>query len=106
MIVFASDCLVKASPRKVRNGNEAVRLAEQMTTILLKPGQTPVSAVDRATMLDTLAAAYAEAGRFDDAIAASRRSLEAAAATENTELIQELTQRFDLYTRHQPYRFE
>jgi Flp pilus assembly protein TadD len=53
-----------------RDGAEAIRLAE----LACKGTQ-----YSDANFLDTLAAAYAEAGRFDDAVATSKRALELAA---------------------------
>ena len=72
----------------VRNGVEAVRLAE---------------AACRATQfreprfLDTLAAAYAAAGRFDDAIRTLRQIIPHAEATGNQTLLAGLNRRLALY---------
>ncbi|HEV2352022.1 MAG TPA: tetratricopeptide repeat protein [Terriglobia bacterium] len=54
----------------VRNGNEAVELAERAAKI--SGGKDPV-------VLDTLAAAYAEAGRFPEAVETARQALALAA---------------------------
>lgn len=62
--------LLATSPYKsLRNGAEAVRLAELASKIT--GGEDPLS-------LATLAAAYAEAGRFDDAIVVAQRARELA----------------------------
>jgi tetratricopeptide (TPR) repeat protein len=55
-----------------RRGAEAVRLAEKASS--LSNHQDP-------TLLDTLAAAYAEAGRFPDAVATSEKALDLARQT-------------------------
>lgn len=88
--------LLATSPDpQVRSGQRAVELARQ--------------ALDRAgsetpELLDTLAAAYAEAGLFDDAIDTAQRALQLARATPGREaLAAEIEQRLDLYRRHQPY---
>lgn len=53
--------------------------------------------------LDTLAATYAELGRFDEAIATLRRAITQAAKTQ-PDLMGPLRQRLDLYEHHRPYR--
>lgn len=56
--------------------------------------------------LDTLAAAYAEAGRFDEAIEAQAAAIEAArkGPSRRPELEKELTGRLTLYRARKPYR--
>ncbi len=76
-----------------RDGAEAVRLAERACA-LTENGD--------ANALDTLAAAYAEAGRFADAIRTGRQALEAADA--GSELAAEIARRMALYEKTQPYR--
>ena len=61
----------------LRNGAKAVELAEQARQ--LTEGGNPM-------VLHTLAAAYAEAGRYADATTTARRALEAAAAQKNDDL--------------------
>jgi hypothetical protein len=85
--------LATAPDGQTRNGALAVRLAEQTCE---------ATDYQRAEYLDTLAAAYAEAGRFDDAVGAARKaqmsvpeaSAEAAA----------IRARLEGYLRHQPFR--
>ena len=77
-----------------RNGALAVKLAEdacQRTRY-----QEPKTFV-------TLAAAYAEAGRFDDAIAAARKASALASQSGNKELLQVNQYLLGLYQQHQPY---
>ncbi|MBL9122318.1 MAG: hypothetical protein JNG90_01710, partial [Planctomycetaceae bacterium] len=56
-----------------------------------------------AALLDTVAAAYAEAGRFDDALAVVRRAIDLARAADHAELIGILTPRIERYQARQPY---
>ena len=52
--------------------------------------------------LDTLAAAYAEVGRFADAVATARRALRA--ADPKSQLAGEVRERLALYEAQQPFR--
>jgi tetratricopeptide (TPR) repeat protein len=63
--------LACASEAEVREGAEAVRLAEKACAMTNH---------QQADMLTTLAAAYAEAGRFEDAIATAQRARDLAAS--------------------------
>jgi Flp pilus assembly protein TadD len=58
----------------------------------------------RAPLLDALAAAYASAGRFDDAVATARRALTLAESARQTALATALAQRLRLYQDHRPFR--
>lgn len=79
----------------VRDGAEAVRLAE-----------TACGATGRqvAPYLGTLAAAYAEAGRFDDAVAATEEAQRVARGAGQAALAQHLADRQAQYRQRQPYR--
>ncbi len=80
----------------LRRSAEALMLAEQ--TVRLVGAEHP-------EVLDTLAAAYASAGRFDDAIATARKAAAAARATpgyESTALA--IDARVSLYLVFKPYR--
>ena len=77
-----------------RDGAEAVRLAEE--------ANATQGGADAST-LDTLAAAYAEAGRFDDAAAAAGRARETAVQHGESALAARITERLKLYQAHQPY---
>ena len=76
---------------RLRDGAEAMRLAERACTAERTPD-----------CLDTLAAAYAEAGRFADALDAVRAALEDADTSE--EFRDELRERQALYESGKPYR--
>jgi tetratricopeptide (TPR) repeat protein/mono/diheme cytochrome c family protein len=74
----------------MRDGSEAVRLAERAA------GLTNRKSV---RALEALAAAYAAADRFDDAIAAGRAAIGLAEAAGNSALASELRERLALYKR-------
>jgi len=79
----------------LRNGSEAVDLAERASR--LTGGQQP-------TILDTLAAAYAESGRFPEAIDTARRALDIASRQNDRELAAGLKTRIALYEAKTPFR--
>ncbi|MFL5244542.1 MAG: tetratricopeptide repeat protein [Gemmataceae bacterium] len=58
----------------------------------------------RAEFLDTLAAAQAEAGRFDEAVATAKKALALASPALGSERIAAMQSRLRLYEAHQPYR--
>jgi tetratricopeptide (TPR) repeat protein len=79
----------------IRNGSEALALAVRAVQL---------SGAKDAVILDTLAAAYAEAGRFADAAATARRAL--ALATQRNQQVQAeaLKRRIALYQANTPFR--
>ena len=77
-----------------RNGAEAVRLAEEACN--LTGHREPV-------LLDTLAAAYAEAGRFEDAVKTAEKALELATAAKMTLRLDGIRTRLALYQAGRPY---
>jgi len=81
--------LAASGDAKLRDGAEAVRHAERAAE--LSGRENPVS-------LDTLSAAYAEAGRFDDAIAAAGKALE------RQETADGIREHLDLYRQGRPVR--
>jgi protein O-mannosyl-transferase len=78
-----------------RNGTEAVRLAERANE--LAGGQQPF-------VLDALAMAYAEAGRFEEAQRVAQRAVEILQQAGAQDAVAELRQRLTLYQARQPYR--
>jgi cytochrome c-type biogenesis protein CcmH/NrfG len=85
--------LLATSPDpSVRNPAEATRLAERAAS--LTSGREP-------TVLDTLAAAYAAEGRFEDAVEAAERAVAAAAGAPG--LAAELRSRLELYRSGRPF---
>jgi Tfp pilus assembly protein PilF len=87
--------ILATDPRpEIRDGVEAVRLASQACEV--SHGQQPV-------FLGTLAAAYAEAGSFDDAVAAGQRAHDLALAQGNQALADKNLELLALYRAHRPY---
>jgi Flp pilus assembly protein TadD len=79
----------------VRNGNEAVALASKANDL---------TAGSDMTVLDTLAAAYAEAGQFPQAIDSDNRALDLAVAKGDNSMAEGIRYRMSLYTKRTPYR--
>jgi tetratricopeptide (TPR) repeat protein len=79
----------------VRNGARAVELAQQAER--LSGGTSP-------EILDTLAAAYAEAGRFDEAVTTARRALNLLATQTNQPLATAIQNRLRLYEMNSTFR--
>lgn len=79
---------------KLRDGRDAVRLAEQAVALSKNdPG-----------FMDTLAAAYAEAGRFPDAIKTAENAIQLATASNQPGLAAEIKSRLQLYQASTAYR--
>ena len=95
VIAVNNKAWVLATARKsyIRDGQEAVRLAQEAVRLNDNPG-----------FRDTLAAAYAEAGQFADAVAEQERVIEMAQAAGFEHHLTEFQSRLDLYRRRQPYR--
>ena len=79
---------------KYRNAAAAVELSER--TCRLTEQQEPL-------FIGTLAAAYAEAGRFEDAVKTAERAKALAAATGQKELVEKNRQLLELYRAGRPY---
>jgi len=77
----------------LRNGNKAVELARQANG--LTGGENPV-------IIHTLAAAYAEAGRFSEAVETAQHALRMAEAQSNTVLAGQLQSELILYQAGSP----
>jgi len=93
-LTYLARVLAAGENPQIRNGAEAVALAERANTST--DGQQPF-------VLDTLAAAYAEAGRFKDAQQAEQQAVELAAAAGETET-NAMQTRLKLYQSGRPYR--
>jgi tetratricopeptide (TPR) repeat protein len=78
----------------LRNAGEAVQLAERLCAI---------TGYQQAAALDALAAAYAEDGRFDDAIRVAQKAIELENAAGQQELAQRIQERLKLYRAGQPF---
>jgi tetratricopeptide (TPR) repeat protein len=88
--------LLAASPEeRLRNGPAAVQFAERACRAASQ--QDPM-------MLDALAAAYAEAGRFDEAVATAQRAIDLAQTLGRTDLAGDIRWRLAFYKSRQPLR--
>jgi hypothetical protein len=79
----------------VRDGAEAVRLAERACEL---------TRFKRTLMIGTLAAAYAEAGRFADAASTAEKACALAAKSGNEALVGKNQELLHLYRAGRPYR--
>lgn len=86
--------LATASVPEARDGAEAVRLAERLRRQMQE---------DNPAVLDTLAAAYAEAGRFDEAVATVRQALQLAESSGLADIAEEIRARLLLYESGSAY---
>ncbi len=88
--------LLATHPRaSLRNGAEAVRLAERACDL---------SQHQEARYSGTLDAAYAEAGRFEDAIRTASQTRKLAVAAGQTDLVLAAEKRLEYYRAGQPFR--
>jgi Flp pilus assembly protein TadD len=82
------------SQAQFRDGAEAVRLAERACR---------VTGYQQSVMVGTLAAAYAEAGRFDEATATAQKARALAQAAGQNELAEQERQLAELFRARRPY---
>ena len=80
---------------KIRSGAEAVALAERLCE--LSKYTSPLG-------LDTLATAYAEAGRFVDAIATAEKAIALLAPSADAVKVDNMKRRLEFYKQQKPYR--
>ena len=80
---------------QIRNGAEAVQLAER--ACVLTGDKSP-------TLIGTLAAAYAEAGRFKEAVQAGEKAYQLALASTNAALAETNQKLIELYRANHAYR--
>jgi len=95
VLTQAAWALATSPAASMRNGEKAVALAER--TVRLSGGREP-------SILDALAAAYAEVGRFPDAVRTAERALDLARQQGNAELAVALDARLALYRSRAPFR--
>ena len=81
----------------LRNGEEAIRLV----TAAVKAGSG-----NAASLLDTMAAAHAEQGHFDQAVGIAKKAIEIAEASGHRERAHRIESRLRLYESGQPFRDE
>ena len=79
----------------LRSSSEALSLAQRAAALV---------GGDHPEVLDTLAVAYAAAGRFDDALSTARRAAEAARGGPFAELVPAIEGRIRSYLTFRPYR--
>ena len=79
----------------VRDGPEALRLAERAREL---------TGGNNAVVLDTLAAALAEVGRFDQAVSVAAQAAKLAEAAGDKDLLEQCRARLELYKSKRPYR--
>jgi len=89
--------LATVSPAALRDGRQAMELAEQADQIA--GGENPV-------ILRTLAAAYAEVGRFDDAVRTAQKAMNLAQAAGQSGLVEQLEGQLKLYAAKLPFHQE
>jgi tetratricopeptide (TPR) repeat protein len=80
---------------RIRNGAQAVQHAERACELTQHRQAMP---------LGTLAAAYAEAGRFDEAVATAQKACELATQQGETNLLQKNQALLEFYRSHKPWR--
>lgn len=80
---------------RVRNPTDAVKYAERACELTLYKNPS---------LLDTLAVAYAAAGRFSEAAATAENALELAQSSEYEKLTEDIRSRLQLYKAKRPYR--
>ena len=93
--VGAARILCSTTDDSLRNGTEAVTLATQAND--LTKGADP-------SVLDTLAAAYAEAGEFPQALETARHALDLANSRGDTSMAKDIKYRINLYEGGKPFR--
>ena len=93
--IGAARILSSANDDSLRNGTEAIALATQAND--LTSGTDP-------SVLDTLGAAYAEAGQFPQALDSARRALGLAVAKGDNSMANAIRYRISLYEQSKPFR--
>ena len=87
--------LAASSQAELRDGQRAVELARHACEL---------TKFQKTIFIGTLAAAYAEAGKFNDAIATAQRACDLAAKNGEANLLQRNQELLEQYQRHQTAR--
>jgi Flp pilus assembly protein TadD len=87
--------LATSPDEKDRNGPEALRIAKRVTSEMSEP---------RSDFLDTLAAAYAEVGDYENAVSVQKRVLRLIEATGDAERIEDARNHLAQYEAGRPVR--
>ena len=93
MLIYFSRVLAADENPQVRNGAQALALADSAMKLN-----------SNAVALDTLAIAYAENGRFDEAEQTGRQALTLALAASSNDDAADIQRRLELYRKRQPWR--
>jgi len=86
--------MATADDSNVKNPAAAVKFAEKACNL---------TGYKEPNFLDTLAAAYAAAGRFDQAVSAAEKALRLAQSAGKDKLASDIKSRLDLYKSNKPY---
>jgi tetratricopeptide (TPR) repeat protein len=81
-----------------------LRHREPAEALLLAKQACQATGFRRAELLDVLAAAYAEAGRFEEASAVAQLAIQQALAANETTRARQIEERLRLYQKKEPYR--
>jgi tetratricopeptide (TPR) repeat protein len=95
MLIYVARVLAADENPRVRNGTEACEIAGRVVKMLGK---------NDPSVLDTLAAAYAEAGRFDEAAKTQQQAIELSKSGGLQDEMPALQARLKLYQNRQPWR--
>lgn len=95
MLIYVARVLAADENQQVRNGKEALALANKANQLAASP---------QSVGLDTLAMALAEAGRFDEAVQMEIQAINLAAAAGQKDDAALMQERLQLYKKSQPYR--
>jgi tetratricopeptide (TPR) repeat protein len=82
---------------ELRDAPQAIEIGEALAKATARKSSEP---------LDTLAAAYAEAGRFDDAVTTAREAIVLAQANHQSDLAQRIASRLARYEGKRPYHLD
>ncbi len=96
-ISLLADILANCSDEQVRRPEHAVTLAQRACEL---------TRYDQPKFLDILAAAYAAAGRFDEAVAQAEKALELAVSSGRKDMVAPIQKRMESYKLGQPYQQE
>ena len=94
--------LLSLASLRATSTDAAIRSAEEAITLALKSCE--LTGRRQALPLDVLAMAYAEAGRFSEAVATARDALESARTAKDEVFVKAIEGRLNLYLQHQPFR--
>jgi tetratricopeptide (TPR) repeat protein len=87
--------MATAPDAAVRSAPQAIEISEQIAGLTARQEPRPLA---------TLAAAYAEAGRFDEAVRTAKEATDLAAARHLTNLVAEIESQLRRYQQGKPYR--